>query len=128
DKAHLTETAGDLPQKPPAVAPKGPAPGLLDVAEELHHPALGGAPGQDGQGGKVGPQDQVAFFHLHKTRHGAAVEADPVLQGLGQVAGQHGDVFLGAKNIGKGKPDELDVVVLHKVEHILLGGVVHRQV
>ena len=56
-QAQLAEPAGDLPQEAPAVAPKGLAARLLDVAEELHHPALGGPPGQDGQGGQVGPED-----------------------------------------------------------------------
>ena len=125
-KAQLAEAAVHLPQKAPAVAAKGGAVRLFPVAEELHHPALGGPPGQDGHGGQVGAQYKVAFLHLHETGNGAAVEAHAVLQGLGQVAGQHGDVLLGAKDIAEGKADEFDVVVLHKIKDVLLGRIAHN--
>ena len=122
----LAEAAAHLAQEAAAVAAKGSAVRLFHVTEELHHPALGGPPGQDGHGGQVGAQYQVAFLHLHETGNGAAVEAHAVLQGLGQVAGQHGDVLLGAKDIAEGKAHEFDVVVLHEVQHVLLGRIPHK--
>ena len=96
-----------------------------NIEEELHHPALGGPPGQDGHGGKIGPEHKIALLHLHKTGNGAAVKADTILHGFGQVAGKHGDVFLGAKDIAEGKADEFDVVVLHKIKDVLLGIIAH---
>ena len=77
-------------------------------------------------GGQVGAQYKIAFLHLHETGNGAAVEAHAVLQGLGQVAGQHGDVLLGAKDIAESKAHEFDVVVLHEVQHVLLGRITHK--
>ena len=125
-KAQLAELAAHLAQKAPAVAAEGGAVRLLHVAEELHHPALGGPPRQDGHGGQVGPEDKVALLHLHEPGNGAAVEADAVLQCLGQVAGQYGDVFLGAEDIAERKADEFNVVVLHKIEDVLLGRIAHK--
>ena len=114
-EAQPAELAAHLAQKAPAVA-----------AEELHHPALGGTPRQDGHGGQVGPEDKVALFHFHEPSNGAAVEANAVLQCLGQVAGQYGDVFLGAEDIAERKADEFNVVVLHKIEDVLLGRIAHK--
>ena len=122
----LAETAAHLAQEPPAVAAKGVAVRPFHVAEELHHPALGGTPGQDGHGGEVGPEHQVALFHLHEPGNGAAVKADAVLQRLGQVPGQHGDVLLCAEDVAEGEPHEFDVVVLHKIQDILLGRIAHK--
>ena len=64
---------------------------------------------------------------MHKAGDGAAVETDPFLQGFGQIAGQDGDVFLGAEDIGEGEADEFDMVVLDKVQDILPGGVTHSK-
>ena len=63
---------------------------------------------------------------MHETGDGAAVEADTVFQGLGQVAGQHGNVLLGAKDIAEGETDEFDVVVLHEIQDVLLGRITHK--
>ena len=125
-EAQLFELAVHLPQKAPAVAAKGRAVRLFHVAEKLHHPALGGAPGQDGHGGKVGPEDEVALLHVHKACNGAAVKADAVLQGFGQIAAQDGDVLLDAEDIAESKADEFDVVVLHKIKDVLLGRIAHN--
>ena len=124
-EAQLFELAVHAAQKTAAVAAEGRAVRLFHIAEELHHPALGGPPGQDGHGGKIGPEHKIALLHLHKTGNGAAVKADTILHGLGQVAGKHGDVFLGAKDIAEGKADEFDVVVLHKIKDVLLGIIAH---
>ena len=96
-KPQLFELAVHIPQKAPAVAAKGCAVRLFHIAEELHHPALGGAPGQDGHGGQIGAQYKVAFLHLHKAGNGAAVEADTVFQSFGQIVCQHGNVLLSAQ-------------------------------
>ncbi len=122
----LLEPAVDVPQEAAAVAAERGVVRLFHVAEELHHPALGGAPGQDGHGGQVGPEHKVAFLHVHEARNGAAVKADAVFQRLGQVAGQHGDVLLGAEDIAEGKAHKFDVVVLHEIQDVLLGGIAHR--
>ena len=124
-QAQLAEAAAHLAQEATAVAAKGSAVRFFHVTEELHHPALGGPPGQDGHGGKIGPEHKIALLHLHKTGNGAAVKADTILHGLGQVAGKYGDVFLGAKDIAEGKADEFDVVVLHKIKDVLLGIIAH---
>jgi hypothetical protein len=96
-KPQLFEFAVHIPQKATAVAAKGCAVRLFHVAEELHHPALGGTPRQDGHGGKIRPQYKVAFLNVHKACNGAAVKAHALFQCLGQVASQHGNVLLGAK-------------------------------
>ena len=125
-KPQLFELAVHIPQKAPAVAAKGCAVRLFHIAEELHHPPLGGTPRQDGHGGKIRPQHKVAFLNVHKARNGAAVKAYALFQRLGQVAGQHGNVLLGAKDIAEGKAHKFDVVVLHEIQNILLGGIAHK--
>ena len=125
-KPQLFKLAVHIPQKAPAVAAKGCAVRLFHIAEELHHPPLGGTPRQDGHGGKIRPQHKVAFLNVHKARNGAAVKAYALFQRLGQVTGQHGNVLLGAKNITEGKAHKFDVVVLHKIQNILLGGIAHK--
>ena len=125
-KPQLFEFAVHIPQKAPAVAAKGCAVRHFHIAEELHHPPLGGTPRQDGHGGKIRPQHKVAFLNVHKARNGAAVKAYALFQRLGQVAGQHGNVLLGAKNIAEGKAHKFDVVVLHEIQNILLGGIAHK--
>ena len=125
-KAQLAEAAVHAAQKAAAVAAKRLAVRLFHIAEKLHHAALGGAPRQNGHGGKVRPQHKVAFLHMHKACNGAAVKAYAVLQCLGQVAGQHGNVLLGAKDIAEGKPHEFNVVVLHKIKDVLLGRIAHN--
>ena len=119
------EPAVHAAEKAAAVAAKGSAVRLFHIAEKLHHPAFGRAPGQDGHGGQVRPEHKVAFFHVHKTGNGAAVKTDAVFQSLGQVAGQHGNVLLGAEDIAKGEPHEFDVVVLNEIKDILLGRIAH---
>ena len=123
--AQLFEFAIHAAQKAAAVAAKGLAVRLFHITEELHHPALGRPPGENGHGGKIRPQYKVAFLNVHKACNGAAVKADTILHGLGQVAGKHGDVFLGAKDIAEGKADKFDVVVLHKIKDVLLGIIAH---
>ena len=125
-KPQLFEFAVHIPQKAPAVAAKGCAVRLFHIAEELHHSAFGGTPRQDGHGGKIRPQYKVAFLNVHKARNGTAVKAHALFQRLGQIAGQHGNVLLGAKNITEGKAHKFDVVVLHKIQNILLGGIAHK--
>ena len=122
----LPEPAVYAAQKAPAVAAKGVAVRLFYIAEELHHPSLRGTPGQDGDSGQVRAQHKIAFLHMHKACNGAAVKADSFFQRLGQVSRQHGDVFLGSKDIAEGKPHKFDVVVLHKIQNILLGGITHK--
>ena len=124
-QAQLAEFAVHAAQKAPAVAAKGLVIRLLHVAEELHHPALGGAPRQDGDSGQIRPEHEVTFLHMHEAGDGAAVEAHAVLQRLGQVAGQHGDVLLGAEDIAEREPHEFDVVVLNEIKDILLGRIAH---
>ena len=125
-QAQPFEAAVYVPQKAAAVAAKGGAVRFFHIAEKLHHPALGRTPGQDAHGGQVRAEDKVALLHMHKTGNGTAVKADAVLQGLGQVAGQHGNVFLVAKDITERKADEFDVVVLHKIKHVLLSRIAHN--
>ena len=125
-KSQLFEFAVHIPQKAPAVAAEGCAVRHFHIAEELHHPPFGGTPRQDGHGRKIRPQYKVAFLNVHKACNGAAVKAHALFQCLGQVAGQHGNVLLCAKDIAEGEPHKLDVVVLHKIQNILLGGIAHK--
>ena len=124
-QAQISEPAVDVPQEAAAVAAEGGVVRLFHVAEELHHPPLGGAPGQDGRGGQVGPEDKVALLHMHEARNGAAVEADALFQRLGQVAGQHGDVLLNAKDVTEREADKFYVVVLDEIEDVLLCRIAH---
>ena len=109
-----------------AVAAKGGVVRLFHVAEELHHPALSRAPGQDGHGGQVGPEHQVALLHVHEARDGAAVEADAIFQRFGKVACQHGDVFLKAEDVTEREADKFYIVVLDEIEDVLLCRITHR--
>jgi len=126
--AHRPEApvARDVPQEAAAVAAEGGIVRLFHVAEELHHPALSRAPGQDGHGGQVGPEHQVALLHVHEARDGAAVEADAIFQRLGKVACQHGDVLLEAEDVTEREADKFYVVVLDEIEDVLLCRITHR--
>ena len=125
-QAQLLEPAVDVPQEAAAVAAEGGVVRLFHVAEELHHPALSRAPGQDGHGGQVGPEHQVALLHVHEARDGAAVEADAIFQRLGKVACQHGDVLLEAEDVTEREADKFYVVVLDEIEDVLLCRITHR--
>ena len=124
--AQLFEFSVHAAQKAAAVAAKGLAVRLFHITEELHHPALGRPPGENGHGGKIRPQHKVAFLHLHKAGNGAAVEADTVFQSFGQIVCQHGNILLSAKDIAEGKAHKFDVVVLHKIKDVLLGRIAHN--
>ena len=108
-----------------AVALEARAVGTVHIAEQLHHAPFRRPPRQYRHGGKVGPEDEVAFLHVHEARDGTAVEADAVGQCLGQIARGDGDVFLHAEDIAEGKTNELYVVVLHKIQNILCIRVAH---
>ena len=104
-----------------AVALKGLAVGQGDVAVHAHDAALGGAPGQHGGGVRVGPEDEVALLDVHEPGDGRAVEADALLERAGQLAGKQRDVFLVAEDVAERQLDELDVVILDKIEDVLCG-------
>ena len=124
--AQLFEFAVHAAQEAAAVAAKGLAVRLFHITEELHHPALGRPPGENGHGGKIRPQHKIAFLHLHEAGNGAAVEADTVFQSFGQIVCQHGNVLLSAKDIAEGKAHKFDVIVLHKIKDVLLGRIAHN--
>ena len=124
-QAQISEPAVDVPQEAAAVAAEGGIVRLFHVAEELHHPALSRAPGQDGHGGQVGPEHQVALLHVHEARDGAAVEADAIFQRLGKVACQHGDVLLEAEDVTEREADKFYVIVLDEIEDVLLCRIAH---
>ncbi len=125
-KAQFAELAAHLAQEAAAVAAEGDVVRLFHVAEELHHPALSRAPGQDGHGGQVRPEQQVALLHVHEARDGAAVEADAIFQRLGKVACQHGDVLLEAEDVTEREADKFYVVVLDEIEDVLLCRITHK--
>ena len=104
-----------------AVALKGLAVGQGDVAVHAHDAALGGAPGQHGGGVRVGPEDEVALLDVHEPGDGRAVETDALLERAGQLAGKQRDVFLVAEDVAERQLDELDVVILDKIEDVLCG-------
>ena len=104
-----------------AVALKGLAVGQGDAAVHAHDAALGGAPGQHGGGVRVGPEDEVALLDVHEPGDGRAVEADALLERAGQLAGKQRDVFLVAEDVAERQLDELDVVILDKIEDVLCG-------
>ena len=74
---------------------------------------------------QAGPEDKVALLHMHEARNGAAVEADALFQRLGQVAGQHGDVLLNAKDVTEREADKFYVIVLDEIEDVLLCRIAH---
>ena len=90
---------------------------MLEVAEEAHHPAMLGTPGQDGQRGRIGEEEQVGLLGVRKACNRRSIKRDAPLKGPGEFPRHDGDVLLPPVEIAKGKADELDVVLLHEFNH-----------
>ena len=69
----------------PGVAGEGPAVGVVDGAEHAHHLPVLRPPGQQHQGVRVGPEQQVRPGLVPEAGDGRGVEGDAVLEGTGQL-------------------------------------------
>ena len=125
-QAHGAGALDDGLQVAAAVALERFAVGQRDIAVHTDDAALGRPPGQHGGGVRVGPEHQVALFHVHKPGDGRAVEADALGKSAGQLTGKEGDIFLVAEDIAERQFGKLDVVVLNKIENVLCGAF-HRE-
>ena len=79
---------------------RGRAIGILDVAEKADHPPLGEPPGQDGQGARVGNQQQIRLRAPPNPGTADASKPMPCAK-AGTLAGHDGDVFLDANRSQK---------------------------
>ena len=125
-QAHGAGALDDGLQVAAAVALERFAVGQRDIAVHTDDAALGRPPGQHGGGVRVGPEHQVALFHVHEPGDGRAIEADALGKSAGQLTGEEGDIFLVAEDIAERQFGELDVVVLNKIENVLCGAF-HRK-
>ena len=108
----LSDVAHRVPQNLPAILGEGLPVLCLQVAVEPGHPAVAGAPGQQGDGVRVGEQEQLPVPGLVKPLDAGGVYGDALFQGPGQHRGQHGDDPLVPEHVAEGEFDELHVVVL----------------
>src|SRR5204862_2168467 len=83
-----------------------------DVAE---HPAgrlLDRAPGNDGEGARVGHRDHVRLLDRVEAGDRRAVEPHPALERVLELLGVDREALELAEDVGEPQPDEADVAVL----------------
>ena len=75
-------------------------------------------PGEDGDGRRVGVEEEVGADLPAEARDGRGVEGDAVGKGPLYLVGHDRNVFLPAVDVAEGKADELDVLlpdILHNL-------------
>ena len=77
--AQLFEFSVHAAQKAAAVAAKGLAVRLFHITEELHHPALGRAPGENGHGGQIVCQHGNVLLSAKDIAEGKAHKFDVIV-------------------------------------------------
>ena len=104
-----------------AVSVKGLSLGGQAVAHHAGHTAGLRPPGQKRQRVRVRLEKQLAAVHIAKALDRRRVKGYPPVKGTGQLGGHDGNVLHRAEKVHKGQTDELDVILLHKLDHFLLG-------
>ena len=79
-----------------AVSLKGFARGVFYIAHKSRHPSVGWAPGEYGEGGGVGAEEEVAVQSVFKAGNGKCVQSYAFFKGPFQFAGHYGNIFLSA--------------------------------
>ena len=113
--ARAPRAAARLAQQVAAVALKGRAVRVADIAVKAHHAPLRRPPRQYGQRGRVGEQQQVGHIHIQEAAQGRGVEVDAVLERARQLGRHDGDVLLVAEDIAERQTDELHIVFFDKL-------------
>ena len=94
---------------------------VCDVAEHAGDAALGGAPGEDGEGRGVRHRHHVGLIDASEALDRGAVEADAFFEGLGQLLYGDGDALQGAEDVCEPEADEFDVMLAAGLENVGAG-------
>ena len=91
-----------------------------DVAEHPGHRSVVGVPGQDLEGLRIGPGQDVALLDPREPVDGRSVERHPLLEGVLELGGGDGERLGGTEHVREPKLDEADGPLLDHPEHVLL--------
>jgi len=94
--------------------------GILDVADHPRHRTVGGTPGDDLEGGRIGHCDHVALLDPAESGDGGAVKTHPLLEPGLQFAGGDAEDLLNPKDIGEPELDEADIPLFDGFQYIFL--------
>ena len=94
-------------------------------AEHAHHLPVFAPPGQGGERGGIGMQEEVGAYLAPEAGDGGGIYGDAVPKGAIQLRRQDGDVFLLSEDITEGQADEAHILLLHILAYFLFGKVRH---
>ena len=120
-KAHVVGPLQHPAEHPPGITHKGGAVGIVHVADQPGHLALGGPPGENGKAVQVGIEALVRLVDPGEALDGGTVKHDLVVDSLLHLGGGDGHILQLAEDIHKLHADKFDLLLLHHPDDIFLG-------
>ena len=102
------------------VAGEGLAVEVLDVAEHAGDRGVAAAPGQQLEGGRVGPGEHVGFLDPAVALDGRAVEAHALLEGAFELGRRDRERLQLAEHVGEPEAHEAHAALLDGAQHVLV--------